>query len=661
MPGQFESILDKLQAKLGKQTIRKASSIARPKPRPDVIRMQAINDFMKRNPRAGGGLLNGSSEEAAAAAFRKKVDELMDDGYDFGEAVREAMRQGYDKGGMVKLVEYVESLPKGTTVTLKMVQDYVKKNKLKVNIQNFFNRKAPKIKGKKFISDTRVKDLKLTDTEKANIEKYGKAKYDKLKTPTDKMRVRRGEDVGSLAPEKTQKVKFKKEYDKAIKYYKKKGVEPNIDSLRRNIARNKGKFKATGVKLRGEAGLSSVLKNYEKADLIKDLKKGKNLGEIAIEYFDKNEKQVLKTLEGKRDYTKPLGRISGELGNIVKKDKEAIKLYNKIVKANSFKKSKSVNKYVKDLETLLPFAQEQGLVPKVNTKGVKIDTASKYFQHAYKTKSEPISKLFGYFEKVGIEHPGGVTRAVIFNDPATLNEIVATMPDTNILSGSTYDKYATGQAQYYKRTGDSKYIKSLNKIINQKAKEFGKPRTILDVKKGKVVRRPTKFSLMKPDMFTDAKSYINEYIVAGGSKRDSFNKLDPTLQNAIKQYEKGNTVKGNQKLKQALNKVLGVAKPVVKVAGKILKPVGIATGLSAVNTALQAGERNPFDLAGAYITADPEVATTGRRIRQDPEFRTKYMADILSKPLDEGTYDAMDESFTSYFDGGIVSALKGVK
>ena len=99
----------------------------------------------------------------------------------------------------------------------------------------------------------------------------------------------------------------------------------------------------------------------------------------------------------------------------------------------------------------------------------------------------------------------------------------------------------------------------------------------------------------------------------------------------------------------------------VKVAGKILKPVGIATGLSAVNTALQAGERNPFDLAGAYITADPEIATTGRRIRQDPEFRTQYMADILSKPLDEGTYDVMDESFTSYFDGGIVSALKGVK
>ena len=596
MPGQFEGILDKLQTKLGKQTIKRASTINRPRPKREVIQIQAINDFMRRNPKADGG----SADDYEPSAFSKKVNELMDDGYDFGEAVREAMRQGYDKGGMVKLVEYVESLPKGTTVTLKMVQDYVKKNKLKVNIPNFFNRKAQNIKGKKFISDTRVKDLKLTNTEKTNIEKYGKAKYDKLKTASEKMRVRQGQDVGSLASEKTQKVKFKKEYDKAIKYYKKKGVEPNMDTIRKNIAANKGKFKATGIKVRGEAGLSSVLKNYEKTDLIKDLKKGKNLGEIAIEYFDKNEKQILKTLEGKRDYTKPLGRISTELGNIVKADKEAIKLYNKIVKANSFKKSKSASKYVKDLETLLPFAQEQGLVPKVNTKGVKIDTASKYFQHAYKTKSEPISKLFGHFEKVGIEHPGGVTRAVIFNDPATLNEIVATMPDTNTLSGSTYDKYATGQAQFYKRTGDSKYIKSLNKIINQKSKEFGKPRTILDVKKGKVVRRPTKFSLMKPDTFTDAKSYINEYIVAGGSKRDNFNKLDPTLQNAIKQYEKGNTVKGNQKLKQAISKVLGVgkaiAKPVVRLAAPIIPFAGPAIMASGAYDVAKAAEQGAYGL-----------------------------------------------------------------
>jgi len=46
---------------------------------------------------ADGGSTNGSEQ----AAFRAKVEELMDDGYDFGEAVREAMRQGYKKGKLV--------------------------------------------------------------------------------------------------------------------------------------------------------------------------------------------------------------------------------------------------------------------------------------------------------------------------------------------------------------------------------------------------------------------------------------------------------------------------------------------------------------------------------------------------------------------------------
>ena len=466
-------------------------------------------------------------------------------------------RENFDKGGMAKLVSHVEGLPKGTTVTLQMVQDYVKKNKLEVNIPNFFGRKAQNIKGKKFISDTRVKDLKLTSEEKANIEKYGKAKYDKLTNIQDKSKVRKGVDVGSLAPEKTQKVKFKKEYDKAIKYYEKKGVEPNMDSLRRNIARNNGKFNPTGIKLRDEPGLTGLFKNYEKTDLIADLKKNKNLAEISIEYFAKNEKDILKMLEGKRDYTKPLGRLSTDLSNVIRTDKEATKLYNKVKKKNSFKKGRTNKKYVQDLETLLPFAQEQGLVPKVNAKGVKIDTASKYFQHAYKVKRDPIAKLFGFYEKVGIEHPGGVARALIFDDPATLNEIVATMPDTNTIAGNTYDTYATGQARFFEKTKDPKYINTINRLILNKQKEFGKPRTVLDVDGDNVTRRKTPFSLMNPNLETDAKSFITEYISQGGSKRKTFKKLNPNLQKAIRLFETNDSTNANRFLKLAMTDVVG--------------------------------------------------------------------------------------------------------
>jgi len=166
MPGQFESILDKLQRKLGKQTIRKASSIARPKPRPDVIQMQAINDFVRRNPRAGGGLLNGSSEEAAAAAFRKKVEELMDDGYDFGEAVREAMRQGYAKAGLVDPANNVKKGQElGKNITQKIDRKRNKVDGYSVGIGGNEAKRADK--GRTFFS----KSLKKAQQKRIELEK----------------------------------------------------------------------------------------------------------------------------------------------------------------------------------------------------------------------------------------------------------------------------------------------------------------------------------------------------------------------------------------------------------------------------------------------------------------------------------------------------------
>ena len=51
-------------------------------------------------------------------------------------------RPMFDKGGTAKLVSYVESLPKGSTVTSKMLEEYKNKNNLDVNLRNFFSRNA---------------------------------------------------------------------------------------------------------------------------------------------------------------------------------------------------------------------------------------------------------------------------------------------------------------------------------------------------------------------------------------------------------------------------------------------------------------------------------------------------------------------------------------
>ena len=55
---------------------------------------------------ADGGVVSlkdgGSTNGSGKAALSAKVKELMDDGYEFGEAVKEAMKQGYMNGGRIK-------------------------------------------------------------------------------------------------------------------------------------------------------------------------------------------------------------------------------------------------------------------------------------------------------------------------------------------------------------------------------------------------------------------------------------------------------------------------------------------------------------------------------------------------------------------------------
>ena len=155
MPGQFEGILDKLQTKLGKQTIKRASTINRPRPKREVIEIQAINDFVRRNPKADGGSVNGSEQ----AAFRAKVEELMDDGYDFGEAVREAMRQGYQNGGLST------SKKRGpqqvfSEIGKKISEKLKEKRVLSKDMKKYLKERFPKIKDyKKFYRNASQADV----------------------------------------------------------------------------------------------------------------------------------------------------------------------------------------------------------------------------------------------------------------------------------------------------------------------------------------------------------------------------------------------------------------------------------------------------------------------------------------------------------------------
>ena len=61
-------------------------------------------------------------------------------------------RIGFDAGGQAKLLSYVESLPKGSTVTRQLLKDYISKNKIKADVEGFFARNIKKAKNIKDIT-----------------------------------------------------------------------------------------------------------------------------------------------------------------------------------------------------------------------------------------------------------------------------------------------------------------------------------------------------------------------------------------------------------------------------------------------------------------------------------------------------------------------------
>ena len=84
---------------------------------------------------ADGGSTNGSGDKA----FTAKVKELMDDGYELGEAVKEAMRQGYAKGGRINFDSGGSPLQKLKQEIVESMRPYapgVSENKLQIIVKD---------------------------------------------------------------------------------------------------------------------------------------------------------------------------------------------------------------------------------------------------------------------------------------------------------------------------------------------------------------------------------------------------------------------------------------------------------------------------------------------------------------------------------------------
>jgi len=101
-------------------------------------------------------------------------------------------------------------------------------------------------------------------------------------------------------------------------------------------------------------------------------------------------------------------------------------------------------------------------------------------------------------------------------------------------------------------------------------------------------------------------------------------------------------------IKNKLLKTIGTG---AKAVGKVIKPLGYAIGTTAALSAKSMAEEMGIDLKPQdYLIAiemgDAQAAIDMWKMRNDPEFAQKVRAENYAIPLDEGTYEAIDEQFT---------------
>ena len=584
MPGEFESILTKLQGKLGKQTIRRASTIARPKPRPDVIQIQAINDFMRRNSRADGGSVNGSEQ----AAFRAKVEELMDDGYDFGEAVREAMRQGYNKGGKVrKIYKVVREI-----TDVDRIQAANKGNPIPKDAKFKIQLPGSKMQGGKGGSSTTQMVYGKTKKELNEALK----KSEKLTKSYVKPRLPKNDPTSPL---------YEPPFERADKFLVVKTRGPTVDNIKKikyeEVIGSKNQpntFKPTGkivTKYKPFVGPDKVTIPGQGADTLKEAQK------FVKKYFKENPKQI-RVRDPKKDYAS--------------KD-----VREKALKETDPTKAKGTKKF-----NYHHVRQIAGGVP-LTTDDVMI--INQRINSALGTK---------------------------YNKP--LNSISAAIQKNNRLALEAMNAKQEGLALDYMKRVDNLNDQA-EKIVNSAIDDLPK--------KYKGYVGFNQFELPRDEYGLPIGNEPMKIKKVGGMPV-SKNAVDLTMLNLKEEKKFKQIVSAQAKAGKVgpINKILKNAGKVLSGASKVAKPLSLVVGPYAVMSAAAKADDMDIklglgDQAAAFLMGDPQAAIDMYKMRNDPEYAQQVRAANYARPLDEGTYDAIDESFTSYFDGGIVSVLKGVK
>ena len=292
--------------------------------------------------------------------------------------------------------------------------------------------------------------------------------------------------------------------------------------------------------------------DYSNKDFIKDLKNKKGPYQIATDYYKNNKSWIDKQMTGNREYTRPISYLAklitrrGNKDDAVKKAVDNYRTWEKKQKVPHTQRQYGIK-----IEKLLPLAHENGIVPR------NIDTKSKYFKWVTKQKIDPLMRLFKDLEKIGVEHIGGISRAVDLKDYRTLGEVVPLLggKDVNFEKGLLYDRPLTGLARNIVKAEtpglQGANLAAFNKMAAEASKAYNVPVSKMRIG-AEGPERITSGRKITDPLIKDAELLVKQYSAAGGTERPSFPQLGKALQQSIIAYGQGDTKLFKSSLKTAL-------------------------------------------------------------------------------------------------------------
>ena len=544
----FESILGNLQGKLGKKTIKRASDVARPKPKFEVQQIKIFNEFNKRNPRT-------KFVQGGTVTFDKA--KLLKQGKNKGKYTIRVNKVGGAQGERVTFI--------GTEAEVK---NYIKAHNKKVI--DAATKKASTLALNKYTLDDLKKDLKAGKTLleiATEIYSSDKEYYDKQPKRFYKSGNKKGVQVSPVTLirgylDQKLDVSFLKPF-RTLAERNQRADEVDLKKAKvaaeRWIKNNAKKYKALpegNFGLMRKAFYEFMEKNFPRQVKFstgkdKDTVKGSPYIKKAGSLFrDKSGDKISTSLTG-------VEKNQGRINNLIKQALD-IPIQTNVPKSPE-EKSKNWQKYYDKIEQLLPEAQKKGYVPrffinKQTKKKVPI-TAQNYMSYLKRTEPAVMREVFDKRVKFSPEHASGIKRAALLNDARALGTIVSQeygektnkkgVPRTaNLLKGKYIDRNIDlnlRKALQEATTLDEKkaFVKKADDFAAKAEKDYGVKQARYSVgKDGKIKIKSPDISL-NDSLLSKTKNSIRTFIANDGLNRAVYKELPKKLQTGIKLIAEG--------------------------------------------------------------------------------------------------------------------------